>query len=55
MLAKIEGKRRRGRPRIRWLDSNTNPMNMNLSKLWEEVKDREAWYAGVHGVAKSHA
>ena len=49
MLGKIEGKRRRGRPRIRWLDSNTNPMNMNLSKLWEVVKDREAWCAIVHG------
>ena len=52
MLGKIEGKRKSGWQRIRWLDSITDSMDMNLSKLWETVKDREAWHAAFHGITK---
>ena len=53
MLGKIEGKRKRGQQRMRWLDIITDSMDMNLSKLWEIVKDPEVWHATVHGIIKS--
>ena len=53
ILGKIEGRRIRGHQRMRWLDGITDMMNMNLGKLWEMVREREAWHAAIHGVTKS--